>query len=573
MKHFKKYIKKYIGLFLIAVTLLVVEALCELIQPTIMADLIDVGVADKDINYILYTGGLMLGITFIGAIVAVARSIVSTKVSQSFAYDLRNDIFIKINEYSVKNIDKISRASLITRSTNDINQIQQFVHGMMKVFVKAPILCIGSFIIAMKLNFKMSLIILVAIIIIFIVIVINMKIGYKLFKKVQNTTDKVNKQIRQFLGGIKIVKLFGRQDYEVDKFEELNEELFINSSRAMATVAFFRPTITIIINMSIVIILIIGGYSVENGGIKIGVVVAYINYMSRILTSLVMISHILNVFVRAKASYDRLNEVFEVDNNISCKDKVEFSGGDIEFLDVDFSYNEDEIILKNISFKIKQGENIGIIGETGSGKTSLINLISKLYSIDKGLINIGNYNIEDIDEKSLRNNIGLVFQKSSLFGKTVVENITMGNKEITIEDVEKSCIISDAHEFVQKLDNSYLEVLSQGGKNLSGGQKQRLTIARAIVKKPKILILDDCYSAMDISTETKIRKNIKEYINKESILITVSQKISSIIDCDKIIVLDEGCIVGFDTHENLLTDSPTYRDIYELQTIGKEEIN
>ncbi|HBH3639159.1 TPA: ABC transporter ATP-binding protein [Clostridioides difficile] len=591
MRYFKKYIKKYIVLFLTAVFFLTLEAFCDLAQPTIMAKIIDIGVSNKNLNYILSTGAIMIGITFLGAIFAIIRSVISARVSQHFSYDLRQDVFEKINTYSLKQIDKFGRASLITRITNDINQMQQFVNGMMRVFIKSPIMCIGSLIIAIKLNLKMSIIILIAVLIIFIIILLNMKIGYRLFKNVQESTDKVNSKLRQFLSGIKVVKLFCRYDYENQSFEELNDELFKNSRKATTMMSFFRPTITIIINASIIIILLIGRHLIYSGEIKIGIIVAYVNYMTRILTSLIMISHVFNVFVRAKASYERISEilvdeneeVIERDESLDVGEKdLKFVNCDIIFENVDFSYNKntDEKILKNISFKIEEGQNIGVIGQTGSGKTSLVNLIQKLYIIDKGDIKIGGRSIYSISEESLRERIGVVFQNSSVFGKSILENVVMGNRDICKEDVIKSCEIANANQFITKLENTYDEVLFQRGKNLSGGQRQRITIARAIAKKPQILILDDCFSAMDINTETIIRKNIKEYISnlrekesKKCTVITISQKISSIIDCDKILVLDEGEVVGFATHEDLLVSSPIYKKIFALQNLVSEDVN
>lgn len=590
MRYLKKYIKKYIALFLTAVFFLTLEAFCDLAQPTIMAKIIDIGVSNKNLDYILSTGALMIGITFLGAIFSIIRSIISARVSQCFSYDLRQDVFEKINTYSLKQIDKFGRASLITRITNDINQVQLFVHGMMRVFIKSPIMCIGSLIIAIKLNLKMSAIILIAVLIIFIIILLNMKVGYRLFKNVQESTDKINSKLRQFLGGIKVVKLFCRYDYENKSFEELNNELFKNSRKATTMMSFFRPTITIIINVSIIILLLIGRYLVYSGEIKIGIIVAYVNYMTRILTSLIMISHVFNVFVRAKASYERISEVLIDDEEIIEKNtsldseekNLEFTNGDIIFENVDFSYNKNtyEKILKDISFKIEEGQNIGVIGQTASGKTSLVNLIQKLYIIDRGDIKIGGDSIYSISEESLRERIGVVFQNSSVFGKSVLENIVMGNKDVSREDVIKSCKIANANQFITKFENSYDEVLFQRGKNLSGGQRQRITIARAIAKKPQILILDDCFSAMDINTETTIRKNIKDYINalrekenKKCTVITISQKISSIIDCDKILVLDEGEVVGFATHEDLLLSSPIYKKIFELQNLANEDVN
>ncbi|MDL0312378.1 ABC transporter ATP-binding protein, partial [Clostridioides difficile] len=569
---------------------LTLEAFCDLAQPTIMAKIIDIGVSNKNLDYILSTGAIMIGITFLGAIFAIIRSVISARVSQHFSYDLRQDVFEKINTYSLKQIDKFGRASLITRITNDINQMQQFVNGMMRVFIKSPIMCIGSLIIAIKLNLKMSIIILIAVLIIFIIILLNMKIGYRLFKNVQESTDKVNSKLRQFLSGIKVVKLFCRYDYENQSFEELNDELFKNSRKATTMMSFFRPTITIIINVSIIIILLIGRHLIYSGEIKIGIIVAYVNYMTRILTSLIMISHVFNVFVRAKASYERISEVL-VDENEEVIEREEsldvgekdlkFVNCDIIFENVDFSYNKtDEKILKNVSFKIEEGQNIGVIGQTGSGKTSLVNLIQKLYIIDKGDIKIGGRSIYSISEESLRKRIGVVFQNSSVFGKSILENVVMGNRDICKEDVVKSCEIANANQFITKLENTYDEVLFQRGKNLSGGQRQRITIARAIAKKPQILILDDCFSAMDINTETIIRKNIKEYISnlrekesKKCTVITISQKISSIIDCDKILVLDEGEVVGFATHEDLLVSSPIYKKIFALQNLVSEDVN
>ncbi|MDY7834279.1 ABC transporter ATP-binding protein [Clostridioides difficile] len=577
-------------LFLTAVFFLTLEAFCDLAQPTIMAKIIDIGVSNKNLDYILSTGAIMIGITFLGAIFAIIRSVISARVSQHFSYDLRQDVFEKINTYSLKQIDKFGRASLITRITNDINQMQQFVNGMMRVFIKSPIMCIGSLIIAIKLNLKMSIIILIAVFIIFIIILLNMKIGYRLFKNVQESTDKVNSKLRQFLSGIKVVKLFCRYDYENQSFEELNDELFKNSRKATTMMSFFRPTITIIINVSIIIILLIGRHLIYSGEIKIGIIVAYVNYMTRILTSLIMISHVFNVFVRAKASYERISEVL-VDENEEVIEREEsldvgekdlkFVNCDIIFENVDFSYNKtDEKILKNVSFKIEEGQNIGVIGQTGSGKTSLVNLIQKLYIIDKGDIKIGGRSIYSISEESLRKRIGVVFQNSSVFGKSILENVVMGNRDICKEDVVKSCEIANANQFITKLENTYDEVLFQRGKNLSGGQRQRITIARAIAKKPQILILDDCFSAMDINTETIIRKNIKEYISnlrekesKKCTVITISQKISSIIDCDKILVLDEGEVVGFATHEDLLVSSPIYKKIFALQNLVSEDVN
>lgn len=565
MRYFAAYIKKYLTLFILGIVLVTFEAVCDLLQPTILAKIIDVGIANKDFGYLINKGLLMIGITIAGAIFAILRSIISTNVSQKIARDLRSDMFAHINSYSFENIDKITRGSLITRSTNDINQVQQFINGLMRIIIKAPILCIGSFILAMKLNFRLSVILLIGIIVIFAIIVINFNIGTPYFKKVQVSLDNLNSNLRQYLGNIRIVKLFNRLDYEEDKFEKVNENLSKSTIKAMKISAIFRPTITLISNILIVMILYFGSKLILNNEIEVGIVVAYINYIGRILTSLLMIAHIFNVFIRAKASSERIMEVLDIKNDIDKKGsaKIEVKGN-LKFENVDFSYVDNEKILKNINFKIQQGEHIGIIGSTGSGKTTLINLIMKFYKIDKGTVRIDENDINTLESKNLRKYIGLVPQKSTLFNESIINNIKMGNKEASLDEVVNICEICSCNEFIERFEKGYDQVAGESGVNLSGGQKQRICIARALIKDPKILILDDSFSAMDIKTENKIKHNIRKYLG-DITYIVVSQKISSIIDMDKIIVLENGEVVGFDNHTNLLKYSDIYREIYDSQ--------
>lgn len=565
MRYFAAYIKKYLTLFILGIVLVTFEAICDLLQPTILAKIIDVGIANKDFGYLINKGLLMIGITIAGAIFAILRSIISTNVSQKFARDLRSDMFAHINSYSFENIDKITRGSLITRSTNDINQVQQFINGLMRIIIKAPILCIGSLILAMKLNFRLSVILLIGIIVIFVIIIINLNIGTPYFKKVQVSLDNLNSNLRQYLGNIRIVKLFNRLDYEEDKFEKVNEHLSKSTIKAMKISAIFRPTITLISNILIVMILYFGSKLILNNEIEVGIVVAYINYIGRILTSLLMIAHIFNVFIRAKASSERIMEVLDIKNDIDKKGsaKIEVKGN-LKFKNVDFSYVDNEKILKNINFKIQQGEHIGIIGSTGSGKTTLINLIMKFYKIDKGTVRIDENDINNLESKNLRKYIGLVPQKSTLFNESIINNIKMGNKEASLDEVVNICEICSCNEFIERFEKGYDQVAGESGVNLSGGQKQRICIARALIKDPKILILDDSFSAMDIKTENKIKQNIRKYLG-DITYIVVSQKISSIIDMDKIIVLENGEVVGFDNHTNLLKYSDIYREIYDSQ--------
>ncbi|GAA0103572.1 ABC transporter ATP-binding protein [Paraclostridium sordellii] len=565
MLYLKKYIRKYIFLFLLGVILVTLEAICDLFQPAILAKIIDIGVQNKDLNYLLNQSIIMIGITVLGAIFAVLRSIISTNVSQRFARDLRSDLFKHINYYSLEDIDKITRASLITRLTNDVNQVQQFVNSLMRIIIKAPILCIGSFILAIKLNLELSIILFIGIVLIFIVIIINLKIGIPYFKKIQISLDDMNSNLRQYLENVRIVNLFNRLKYEKSKFEKVNNNLAKSTKKAMKVSSVFKPTITLISNIVIILILYLGNKLFISNKIEIGVIVAYINYMGRILTSLLMISHIFNIFIRAKASGDRIIEVFDMKVEKDHKDEVEFDiRGDIKFENVNFSYNNHENTLKDISFEINDGEHIGIIGPTGSGKSTIINLIIKLYNIDKGIIKFNDKNIDNLNDKTLRKFIGIVPQKNILFNQSIADNIKFGNKNIDTDEIKNICKICDCDGFIESFEKGYDESIDEGGSNLSGGQRQRICIARALIRNPKVLILDDSFSAMDIKTENKILKNIKTKLYKTT-LIVVSQKINSIINMDKIMVLDNGEIVGFDSHDKLIEKCQVYKEIYNSQ--------
>lgn len=565
MLYLKKYIRKYIFLFLLGVILVTLEAICDLFQPAILAKIIDIGVQNKNLNYLLNQSIIMIGITVLGAIFAVLRSIISTNVSQRFARDLRSDLFKHINYYSLEDIDKITRASLITRLTNDVNQVQQFVNSLMRIIIKAPILCIGSFILAIKLNLELSIILFIGIVLIFIVIIINLKIGIPYFKKIQISLDNMNSNLRQYLENVRIVNLFNRLKYEKSKFEKVNNNLAKSTKKAMKVSSVFKPTITLISNIVIILILYLGNKLFISNKIEIGVIVAYINYMGRILTSLLMISHIFNIFIRAKASGDRIIEVFDMKVEKDQKAEVEFDiRGDIKFENVNFSYNNHENTLKDISFEINDGEYIGIIGPTGSGKSTIINLIIKLYNIDQGIIKFNDKNIDNLNVKTLRKFIGIVPQKNILFNQSIADNIKFGNKNIDTEEIKNICKICDCDGFIESFEKGYDESIDEGGSNLSGGQRQRICIARALIRNPKVLILDDSFSAMDIKTENKILKNIKTKLYKTT-LIVVSQKINSIINMDKIMVLDNGEIVGFDSHDKLIEKCQVYKEIYNSQ--------
>lgn len=574
MKHFAKYIKKYWKSFCIAVLFLTFEAICDLLQPTVMAKIIDEGVANRDIDYVLKMGGLMLLITAFGAVAASTRSIMASIVSQNFGTELRSDLFNKIQSLSFRNLNNFDRASLITRLTNDVTQVQVFVNGTMRIFVKAPLLAIGGLVMATRLNLHLAVVLAVVVPIVALFIIINLKLGFPLFSKVQSAMDRVNGVLREYLSGVRVVKAFNRFEVETDKFSKANEHFQKQSIAANRLMAVFSPAIMLTVNIGIVVVLWMGGLGVESGKIQVGHIIAFINYMTQILFSLMMISMVFTMFVRAKASAGRIGEVFSEEVNITWKnDKMKSLIGEkgrIDFENVTFSYDEaaGEPVLKDISLTILPGETVGIIGSTGSGKTTLVSLIPRFYDASSGSIKVNGANIKDIDPKNLREKIAFVPQKNILFTGTIAENIRWGKESASQQEIETAAAIASATEFIEASPEGYDTKIGQGGVNFSGGQKQRLSIARALVKQPEILILDDSTSAVDAATEAKMKTALKKFASGLTCLL-IAQRISSIIDADKIIVLDQGEVAGIGTHQDLIKDCQVYQEIYRSQ-MGRE---
>jgi ATP-binding cassette, subfamily B, multidrug efflux pump len=573
MKYFNKYIRKYWKLFLASVTCVAFEAICDLMQPTIMSKIVDIGVAKKDMPYVLKMGGIMLLITGIGAVFASSRNIISSNVSQKFAAELRFDLFKKIESFSFDNIDKFEGASLVTRLTNDVTQVQNFVNGLMRIFIKAPILCIGSIIMAVRLNQHMAVIILIIVPVIGVLIAANLQIGYPYFIKVQKALDKVNAVLREYLSGVRVVKAFNRFKFETYRFKNINDEYASVSIKAMRIMAIFSPGISLTVNIGIVIVIWLGGIRVNNGQMHVGQIIAFINYMTQILFALMIISNVFTMFVRARASAERIGEVFKEENSIKVsevKEVPEAVKGRIDFEHVYFSYMGStwEPVLKDITFSCVQGETIGIIGSTGSGKSSLVNLVPRFYDVSSGSVKVDGIDVRNISIKELREKIAVVPQKTVLFTGTVTENIRWGRENATLEEVEEAAKISEAHDFISAFPEGYDTRLGQGGVNFSGGQKQRVSIARALVRKPEILILDDCTSAVDVATESRIREGLSKYIGGLTCLI-IAQRITSVMNADRIIVLDNGRIDAIGTHKELMAASDTYKDIF-LSQLGKE---
>ncbi|HEY5560448.1 MAG TPA: ABC transporter ATP-binding protein [Clostridiaceae bacterium] len=574
MGFFKKYLKRYWKPFFLAIAFLTLETCCDLLQPTIMSKIIDVGVVDKKIGYIFNMTTLMLGVTALGAVGAVTRNILASNVSMKFGRDLRKDLYKKIQSLSFENIDKLEGASLVTRLTNDISQVQNFVNGLMRIFVKAPLLCVGSIFMATRLNFRLAFVFAIIVPVVGIMIFINMKIGYPLFIRVQGALDKVNGTIREYLSGVRVVKAFNRFSYEKDRFQKVNKEQADISIKTMRAMAVFPPSINFVINLGILSVLWFGGINVNNHNMQIGQIMAFINYMTQILFSMMMISFIFSTFVRARACAQRINEVFNEINNMEQGEilkanptqKWAFLKGRIEFNKVSFSYlgTKGLPVLKDINFIAASGETIGIIGSTGSGKSTLVNLIPRFYDARQGSISFNGINVKNIEIRELRDKISLVPQKTVLFTGSVIDNIRWGKEEATLEEVMEATELARIHDFIASLPEGYNTKIGQGGVNFSGGQKQRLAIARALIKKPEILILDDCTSALDVETEGRIREAIKVYAKGLTCMI-IAQRITSVMDTDKIIVLDNGEIAGVGKHKDLMSSCQVYKDIYHSQ--------
>ena len=571
INYLKKYIKRYKKQFFIALTFLILETMGDLIQPTIMSKIIDNGVKRGDIDYVWKLGGIMLLMTALGACFAVTRNIVSSKVSQSFGADLREDLFIKIQKFSFDNVDEFQDASLITRLTNDVNQMQNFSHGLMRIFIKAPILGIGATVMAFLLNPKMALIILGVVPVVGIIIYLNLNISYPIFTKIQKSIDKVNGVMREYLAGIRVVKAFNRFDYEKFRFNNVNKDLKDITLKGMRLVAIFNPVVSLVVNVGIVLVLWFGGLRVNVGDMDVGKVMAFINYMTQVLFSLMVMTRILNIFIRARSSAERIGEVFEAEDTIIVKENptlIKNMKGQLEFENVYFKYNtSSKYILEDINFTVNPGDTLAIIGSTGSGKSSLINLIPRFYDVLKGTVKIDSVDVREFDINNLREKIGIVPQKVLLFTGSIKDNIKWGDEKATDNEIEEVAMIAQAHDFITSFNDGYNTYLGQGGVNLSGGQKQRLSIARALIKKPSILILDDSTSAVDLITEKKIKEELKKYL-KNTTTILIAQRITSVMDADKILVMDRGRIVDQGKHGELMERCEVYQDIYYSQ-LGK----
>lgn len=558
---------------ILAPILMLLEVAMDLTLPTMLSNIVDIGIANSDINYVLTAGAKMILFAFLGLIGGVGCSIFSTIAAVNLGQKLRDGLFAKIQSLSFLELDHFKTSSLITRLTNDITQVQTMVMMGLRILVRAPLLCIGGLWMAYRLSQSLSIVFVITIPIILIFVAIVMSKSFPLFKTMQEKIDKVNNVMRENLLGVRVIKAFTMEHKQRDRFNEANDDLMSQSIRAQKIMIILNPVVMLLVNFSVIGVLWYGGYLVQDGLLETGKIMAFINYLTQIMMSMMMVIMISMNFSRAKASADRINEVFATNSSIQGNEKTaELTNYDIEFKNVSFKYHEhSEEVLKDISFKIKQGNQVGIIGGTGSGKSSLVNLIPRLYDVSEGEVLIGGQNVKTLSLSELRDKIGVVLQESILFSGTIASNFKFGYHEATQDELDDAAKDAQAMEFIQAKEDGYETVVEQRGKNLSGGQKQRVSIARTLIRDPKILILDDSSSALDMATESKLQRAIKERM-KESTVIMIAQRISAVMDADQIIVLDQGEISGIGTHEELLKTNEIYRSI-AISQLGEEAVN
>ena len=567
MKLIFHYIRKHLGSFIAAMIFLCIEATADLLQPTFMGYIVDNGVKDANIGQIMYYGAIMLGIAAVGAFSAVMRNIFSCRTSQYIGKELRGDIYRKVQTLSFENIDRLQPSSIITRITNDVTQIQDFTSSSMRIMIKMPITCIGAIALIIIKTPQQIPVMIVTLILAAIIIMANMKLGYPRFSNLQKKLDKLNNVSREFLTSIRVVKAFNAEGQEQEKFEAASENLSKASISTMRIMAIFPALINLVVNLGIVVLLWI---TQSQASSEIGQIMAAVNYMTQVLFALSMVSSIFNTEVRAMASSKRVNEIMEeVPAQISPKTPI-FPNikGEISFEHVHFSYaGSSRESLNQIDFHIMPGETLGIIGPTGSGKTTLVNLVPRFYDATKGKVLIDGHNINTIDEQTLRTAVAVVPQKALLFTGTILDNLRWGKRDATEEEITRAAKIACADTFVTAMKDGYNTQLGQGGVNLSGGQKQRLSLARALIRNPRILILDDCTSALDASTEATVLNGLRKQAKDMTVLL-ISQRISTVMRADRILCMENGTVQGLGTHQELLAQCPAYQAIYASQIGG-----
>lgn len=578
LKRYKKYITPYLSAFVIGPLMMLTEVAGEVMLPKFMSMIINNGVADRNLAYIGKMGALMVLTVLFMAVGGILGAYFSAKASISFTSDMRNDLFQKVQQFSFENIDGYSTGSLVTRLTNDVQQVQNVLMMGLRMALRAPGMFLGALIMAFMMNRQLAVIILIVIPLLLAAIILILKTAFPRFGEMQRRLDRLNSGIQESLTNVRVVKSFVREAHEIEKFSRLNRDLKESSLRALRIVITTMPVMMFAMNVTTLAVVWYGGNIIIAGKMPVGDLTAFTTYIVQILMSLMMLSMVFLQSSRASASMKRINEIFDTeinlnDDNAKNKDK-KVTEGHVEFKNVSFGYSGEngrkDLVLEGISFTAEPGQTIGIIGSTGSGKTSLVQLIPRLYDVTGGEVLVDGVNVKEYSLKHLREGVGMVLQKNILFSGTIEENLRWGNEDAPMEDVIRFSESAQADPFVKNFKNGYDTEMGQGGVNVSGGQKQRLCIARALLKRPKILILDDSTSAVDTATEAKIRESLYHDL-KDTTKIIIAQRISSVQEADQILVLEDGKIIGHGTHEELLKTCETYSEIYTTQ-IGNQSI-
>lgn len=575
MKKLYKYLKPYMLPTLIAPIFMLIEVAMDLLQPTLMSRIIDVGVQNSDKGYIVQMCLLMCLCALAGIIGGAGNMYFSTRAGYGFARDLRSAVYRKIQSFSFANIDRFKTGSLVTRTTNDVTQIQSAFTSCIRMLVRSPFLCIGGVVMVLTLNARLSLVVLAAIPFLTALIAVLLKFGRPLFMSMQEKLDRVNTVMQENLAGIRVIKAFGRADYEKKKFKTANDDLTNSTMKAMRMLSLSFPLINLIMNITMILMYLFGGKMVFRGELKPGEIMAFSNYIMQILMSLTMSSFMLMFLSRAGVSIQRVNEVLDTVPDVADgpDSDARVTEGRVEFNHVSFRYPGQigEPVLKDLTFSAKPGETVAILGSTGSGKSSLISLIPRLYDATEGTVLVDGRDVRSYSLSALRGAIGVALQESVLFTGTVGENLRWGDENAPQETVSRAADIAQAAPFVENLAQGYETELGQRGVNLSGGQKQRLCIARALVRRPRILILDDSTSAVDLATEAKIQSGLRETFRDMTVFI-IAQRISSVMDADKILVMENGRIIDSGRHDELKNRCEVYREIVVSQ-LGEEAAN
>lgn len=574
-----RYLKPYWLFALLCPLAMILEVSMDLLQPTLMSDIVDNGIlgdaaADENLRHVLITGLKMLVFSLIGCFGGIASAAFGTAAAQKMGNDLRKDAFAKVMHMSFQQTDKFTTGSLVTRLTNDIMAIQEFVAMSLRMFVRTGMQFIGGIAVILTLNVNFGIVLVISLPVQLIAVAIIMKKASPLFSIVQSRLDKVNSVVQENVSGARVVKAFTREEYEINRFDNANTDLMTTNLKVQKLLATLNPILMIIMNASVIAIIMIGGFQVEAKAMQVGEVMAAVTYITQILMSVMMVGMMFQQVSRSAASMKRVNEVLSTNPVISDGNKSADSdnSGTVEFRNVGFSYpgSSGKPVLSGIDLKAEKGQMIAILGSTGCGKTSLVNLVPRFYDATNGDVLVDGVNVKDYDVDTLRSKIGVVLQKSELFSGTVAENIRWGCETATDEEVKTAAKIAQAEEFIDGFNDGYDTMISEKGASLSGGQKQRMAIARAIIKKPEILIFDDSTSALDLSTEAKLHKALRESLSGVTVIM-IAQRIASVMRADKIAVLENGSICAFGTHKELMETSSVYRDIYYSQMKQGEE--